>query len=142
METTVGVVDVKSSPVHFYVQRTSPYNRAGTIIPYNILRLNVGGGMNIISGNFTAPKSGIYFFLFSGVKSSPNTALSIDLYQNSTPIARAEGTNVSGSLVLTLSSTLSLTSGDQISLRLLNGELLDNNILYTNFNGMLLQEEM
>ena len=82
------------------------------------------------------------FFKFSGVKSSPNTALSIELYQNSTPIASAEGTNVSGSLVLTLSSTLSLTSGDQISLRLLNGELLDNNILYTNFNGMLLQEEM
>jgi C1q-related factor len=55
METAIGVVDVKSSPVYFYVQRNASYSLNGTTIPFNIERLNVGGGMNITSGIFTAP---------------------------------------------------------------------------------------
>ena len=62
METAVGVVDVKSSPVYFHVQRNSTYTLNGTTIPFEIERLNIGGGMNINSGIFTAPKTGIYFF--------------------------------------------------------------------------------
>ena len=55
VETAVGVVDVKSSPVYFHVQRNSTYSLANTTIPFQIERLNVGGAMNISSGIFTAP---------------------------------------------------------------------------------------
>ena len=64
METAIGLVDVKSSPVYFHVQRNETYNFNGTTIPVQIEKLNVGGGMNITSGILTAPKSGILFFLF------------------------------------------------------------------------------
>jgi len=142
METAVGVVDVKSSPVYFHVQRNSTYNLNGTTIPFQIERLNVGGGMNITSGIFTAPKSGIYFFSFSGIKTTAANYLDVDLRHNSNLIAIAYGTGETGYLTAALSSTLSVNSGDQISLRLNHGQLSDNNGYYTNFNGILLQEEM
>jgi C1q-related factor len=143
METAVGVVDVKSSPVYFHVQRNSSYTLDGTTIPFETERLNVGGGMNIASGIFTVPKSGIYFFSFSGINLSPASSLAVDLYHNSNLITPAiMHTNTDGWFTVSLSSMLSLKSGDQISLRLIRGQLWDNQFCYTNFNGMLLQEEM
>ena len=143
METAVGVVDVKSSPVYFHVQRNEPYTLNGTTIPFQIEQLNVGGGMDITSGIFTVPKSGIYFFSFTGIKTPPaDRQLDIDLYHNSNRITKAYGTPVTGSFTVTLSSTLSLKSGDQVSLRLNAGELQENSAHHTNFNGLLLQEEM
>ena len=143
METDIGVVDVKSSPVYFHVQRNEPYTLNGTIIPFQIERLNVGGGMNITSGIFTAPKSGIYFFSFNGLKDSSASNLSVDLLHNSNLVTPAfTWTKVDGSFTVSLSSTLRLKSGDQIGLRLIYGQLWDNQYHYTKFNGMLLQEEM
>ena len=143
METAVGVVDVKSSPVYFHVQRNSTYTLNGTTIPFQIERMNVGGGRNITSGIFTAPKSGIYFFAFIAIKDwLVDVVLDVDLYHNSNSITRADGTHVQGLLTATLSSTLSLKSGDRISLQLTTGQLYDASIHHTNFNGMLLQEEM
>jgi C1q-related factor len=143
VENFVGVVDVKSSPVYFHVQRNSTYNITGTAIPFQIERLNVGGGMNITSGIFTAPKSGIYFFSFTGLKENPADWLAVDLYQNSNYITKASATSIIGYLTVTLSSTLSVKSGDRISLRLLSGQLHDHGwYMYTNFNGILLQEEL
>jgi C1q-related factor len=143
METAVGVVDVKSSPVYFHVQRNSSYLITGTKIPFDIERLNVGGGMNITSGIFTAPKSGIYFFSFTGVKyPQSNVNLDVDLYQNSNQIARATGLNVVGYGPATLSSTLSLKSGDRISLQLTSAQLYSDWFGHINFNGILLQEEI
>ena len=52
METAMGVVDVKSWPVYFHVQKNQTYTLVGTTIPFQIERLNVGGGMNISSGIF------------------------------------------------------------------------------------------
>ncbi len=143
VETAVGVVDVKSSSVYFHVQRNSTYSLAGTTIPFQIEQLNVGGGINITSGIFRAPISGIYFFSFNGVKNAPASHLRVYLYHNSNLITEAHGTSVSGGFTATLSSTLSLKSGDQISLQMAMGQLYDDNVgRYTNFNGLLLQEDM
>jgi len=142
METAIGVVNVKSSPIYFQVQRSSNYKRTGTTIPFEIVRLNVGGGMDINSGIFTAPKSGIYFFSFTALKDWPDDTLRIDLYHNSNGITRAEGTGVKGLFTAALSSILSLKSGDRIGLHLTSGQLWDSGVHHTNFNGMLLQEEI
>jgi C1q-related factor len=140
VETAVGVVDVKSSPVYFHVQRNTTYSVTGTI-PFQIEQLNVGGGMNITSGIFTAPKSGIYFFSFTGLKDGSANVLRVDLYYNSNQIGRTEG-QLAGVSTVALSSTLSLKSGDQISVRLISGPLFDGFAKATNFNGILLQEEV
>ena len=144
METAVGVVDVKSSPVYFHVQRNSTYTLNGTTIPFQIERMNVGGGMNITSGIFTAPKSGIYFFAFIAIKDwLVDVVLDVDLYHNSNRITRAFGNSAAnGHFTVALTSTLSMNSGDQISLQLVRGPMYDSWAYHTNFNGMLLQEEM
>ena len=59
-------VDVKSFPVHFYVERNSPFSSSGNTIPFQVERLNMGGAMNLNSGVFIAPKAGIYEFSFIG----------------------------------------------------------------------------
>jgi hypothetical protein len=38
----IGYTDVKSAPVHFYVQRNSPFDIFGTPIPFDLARVNDG----------------------------------------------------------------------------------------------------
>jgi C1q domain len=143
METAIGMVDVKSSSVYFYVQRNEIYSTKDTIIPFNIEQLNIGGGMNIKSGIFTAPKSGIYFFSFVGLKEDniPNSQTRVDLYRNGDYVATSYGTGSGHAFPTTVSSTLRLKSGDNISLRLFEGQLFSNMHRHVFFNGWLLQEE-
>ena len=42
----IGYVDVKSSPVYFYVQRKAHFNTPKTPIPFDSEILNIGGAMN------------------------------------------------------------------------------------------------
>lgn len=46
-----------------------------TIINYNVKRLDTSNSMNISSGLFTAPVSGLYFFGFSSLAEINNTSL-------------------------------------------------------------------
>jgi C1q domain len=98
--------------------------------------------MNITSGIFTAPKSGIYSFSFTGLKDWQANPLSVLLYHNTNWITTAYGAGAAGYLTADLSSILSLKFGDQIRLVLGYGQLFDGDAHYTNFIGMLLQEEM
>jgi hypothetical protein len=60
-QKVIGYFDVKTSPVYFHAQKSKSHTAANTVVPFEILRLNLGGGMST-SGIFTAPKSGKYYF--------------------------------------------------------------------------------
>ena len=71
-ETAIGYNDIKTAPgVSFYVQRNSTYASVNTTIPYEVTRLNVGGAMNAVTGVFTAPVNGRYYFSFTAESGSP-----------------------------------------------------------------------
>ncbi|XP_046456942.1 uncharacterized protein LOC124204007 isoform X2 [Daphnia pulex] len=164
----IGYADVKSEPVHFYVQRNSSFYNESTPIPYNLAVVNEGNAMNLTSGIFTAPRPGIYFFSFAGVarlKDSSDVYFYSRLYLNGNRIGsshiREDNGPVDQHSVVTLQSTLNLKKGDQLwvqisysgsssylyeanSFRMWNwvGNLIFNPNYLTHFTGLMLEEEI
>jgi hypothetical protein len=135
----IGFFDVKTSPVHFYAQKTLSYWNLNTVIPFELRRLNVGNAMSL-SGIFVAPKSGRYFFSFSGI-SDGNIFARVELQLKTETVDWSKV----GALKQTysLQSTLELAKGNQIRLMLLEGAIHDDkNRIYTHFVGQLLEEEI
>ncbi len=146
--------DVKSTPVHFYVQRNSSFTTPSTPIPFELARVNEGNAMNLTSGIFTAPRPGIYFFSFTGNANFPASSsyvyLQVSLYLNGGRIAsgRVEEANTVDyqDSPLTLQSTLNLKKGDQVWLQIYQstGAYLYDDIYshFTHFTGWMLEEEI
>ena len=141
----IGQVDVKSSPVYFYVEKSTTFTTENVAIPFEVTTLNVGNAMNAQSGIFTAPKPGIYFFSFSGI-GSPNSFTRPQLYLNGNVIGTGLAEDGASDFpTFTLQSTLQLNAGDQVSLKLElggNGYLFDQDYHFTHFTGWLLQEDL
>ena len=151
-QTWIGYVDVKSSPVYFYVQRGSiVFNTTGTPIPFDVEILNVGGAMNLTSGKFTAPNNGIYAFAFTGFAylpaSSSRVYFDFDMYLNGVEIGNGLADEVGTAVQFETSSwqsTVNLQKGDQIWLQISymsTGAYLHGNS-HTQFSGCLLEEKI
>ena len=154
----IGYADVKSAPVHFYVQRNSNFNTIGTPIPFELARVNEGNAMNLQTGKFTAPRPGIYFFSFTTHVVFPKTSsliyFGVQLYLNGGTIGTSrmeEGNpigigNIDQWTPLTLQSTLNLKKGDQVWVAIYQQEsgayLADGSESITHFTGFMLEEDI
>jgi hypothetical protein len=151
----IGYADVKSAPVHFYVQRNSDFNKTSTPIPYNLARVNEGNAMDLTSGKFTAPQPGIYFFSFAGsarLASSSDVYFFSYLYLNGNQIGssfvRENNGPVNQFSPLTVQSTLNLKKGDRVWVEIhysggSSSYLFDiRNFHLTHFTGFMLEEEI
>jgi hypothetical protein len=154
----IGYADVKSAPVHFYVQRSSPFSTKTTPIPWDVAVVNEGNAMDLTSGIFTAPRPGIYFFSFSGVGEFPASSISsstvwlqVALYLNGGLIGvgwvEEANTVAYQKSPLTLQSTLNLNSNDQVWVAIHYQEsgvyLADYSIWHmTHFTGFMLEEDI
>ncbi len=138
----IGHVDVKATPIYFYAQRSSDFKTPNTVVPFDLLRLNVGNAMNT-NGVFVAPTSGKYFFTFSGVSDRSNVRLDLQLKTATVDWSRiTQGIGTGEYQTCSLQSTLQLAKGDQIRLILIDGILHDHAHHYTNFVGQLLEEDI
>ena len=150
-QTWIGQVDVKSSPVYFYVRTSTDFNTTTTPSPFDRKILNVGGAMNLTTGKFTAPRDGIYSFSFTGLAyfpaSSSRVLLIVYMYLNGYSIANgfADEDNTAGQYEpLSFQSTFNLVAGDEIWLEILTmstGSYLTGSH-YTLFSGYLLEEKI
>jgi hypothetical protein len=151
----IGYNDVKSAPVHFYVQRNSSFSTLDTPIPWDLARVNEGNAMDLTSGIFTAPRPGIYFFSFTGMAEFPTTSsrvyLGVGLILNGAEIGsgyvREYNTDGGQKSPLTLQSTLNLKKGDQVWMEIYwqsTGAYLADLIYkhFTHFTGFMLEEEI
>ncbi len=150
----IGYVDVKSAPVHFYVQRNSSFTTKGTPLPFDLARVNEGNAMNLTSGIFTVPRPGIYFFSFTGhgfmTSSSSDVQFNSQIYLNGnsigTSVVQENNAPINQYSPLTLQSTLNLKTGDRIWMKIGFSDsaayLWDSHNHYTHFSGFMLEEEI
>ncbi len=151
----IGYADVKSAPVHFYVQRNSSFNTTGTPILFDLAVVNEGNAMNLTSGIFTAPRPGIYYFSFTGVarlfpsSSNQHANFYSRLYLNGNRIGSSRVQESNGPVnqysVLSLQSTLNLKKGDQLWVQMEYSPALylsEDGGHLTHFTGFMLEEEI
>jgi hypothetical protein len=150
----IGYTDVKSAPVHFYVQRSNLFDTESTPIPFDLERVNVGNAMDLTTGIFTAPRPGIYFFSFTGLAHFPasnfKVNLGVSLILNGDRIGSGwveEANTVAAQLLpLTIQSTLNLEKDDQVWMEIIQmssgSYLFDNFNAHTHFTGFMLQEDI
>lgn len=161
--TRIGYLDIKTDPVHFYVQREAPHAALGVPIPFTVERLNDGNHMKGQLGHFEAPVNGTYHFDFTGVKSLGVLPLHICLIHKSAKgnneqrLGDDEGTRIGNAVAgegkkpmamglrsLSLHATLHLEKGDKILLRHTGPDQLYevSDEYMTHFTGWLLEEEL
>jgi len=138
----VGFIDIKSSSVHFYVQRNTKFDKTDVVLPFEVERLNLGGAMNLATGIFTVPVAGVYHFEFSALKDVSATRLNIDFQINGAFITRAHMNHLtSGSYDrVSLSASFHLKQNDRIGLYNSYGALYDPSD--THFTGWLVEEDL
>lgn len=144
VEKPIGYVDVKSMPVHFYVERSTSFSEQMASITFDIERVNEGNAMNLDTGIFIAPKLGVYSFDFSAVSSSTESESNVVLFVNNSPKGSTMS-NYPGEATVNLPSMWRLNRGDQVTLKLLDskGKLYSSSFnYYTHFTGHLLEEEI
>ena len=151
METRIGSAAVKTSPVYFHVRKNVAFNRNGTI-PFEIDNMNMGNAMDLKSGRFTAPKTGLYSFAYSGMSRSYSpikpfpTFLSLTL--NGVQQAASHGTQQSGWRLLNFDLPLKLQAGDGVVLIIATPNNVtgilerEANVHLNGFNGHLLEESL
>jgi len=130
--------------MHFYVQignRTFPEKG---VLNFDRQVSNIGGGMNLKTGVFTAPKAGIYTFSFSMLKHGYSfDHLTISLRLNGVRIGQSSAGAGPIAVPVTLQSTLKLKKGDRIDLWKSTGEV--NRLCATfchHFTGTLVEEDL
>ncbi|XP_046642707.1 uncharacterized protein LOC124327756 [Daphnia pulicaria] len=139
----IGYADIKSSPVSFHAQRVGLYDAVNTVVPYNLIRLNIGNALNPSTEVFVAPKAGRYYFAFTGLGWATYVKVQLQVKVGSVDwikIGEAHGTAWN---TMALQSTLQLAKGDQIRSVHLLGVIHDadgNN--FSDFVGYLLEEDV
>ena len=113
----IGYSDVKSSPTFFHVQKNIGFFTVNVPISFEVEKVNTGNAMDMTTGIFTTPKSGIYHFTFSGLvqfeSDSSSGDLELRLYLNGDRIVSSYSTKSSS-----WSSVTSESKFNQINLQL------------------------
>lgn len=145
---------MKSSPVYFHAQAPynsgPPDNMGRAMMRFDSTVLNIGGAMNSSSGVFTAPRSGIYSFSFTGVGryySRDGAELMFALVVNGNEVGRAVTRSRDDSFhTHSFHSTLELKTGDLLWTAILtsnNAQFYDEtHVRYNHFTGHLLLENV
>jgi hypothetical protein len=128
----------QNTMVAFDVYRSTSYTQTETRIPYDGFLMQIGGGMDLSSGVFTAPVAGIYAFTGTWADYSNSDKDRIQIRKNGLVLGATFSDttdyNSMGTTVL-----VSVDKGDEVYTYLSTGSvyLVDDN-RYTHFTGYLI----
>ncbi|XP_063047134.1 complement C1q-like protein 4 [Engraulis encrasicolus] len=131
-----------SSPAHSSgFGRIGPYSEEITLVHQKVLT-NVGGAYDSLSGVFTAPVAGVYFFTFTTYSWVSEKDIGVRLMKNDEEVLLVWETQDKGDNEDYASNSvlLELVAGDRVFMRLKNGYQVAGSI-YSNihtFSGFLL----
>jgi hypothetical protein len=134
-----GVVRIPTQPAFFVAANASTPNDS-TII-WNMVRTNIGSGINTSNGRFTAPVAGTYYFGMGGIGHNAITVTRVLIRVNDAPIfgqfqIRFNNNNeFSGNAV---SFALTLAAGDYVTTRTIGIAYSDADGGYMHFSGHLI----
>jgi len=159
-QTWIGNAEVKTKSIHFYVTRNTRLSSGHGDITFDLELLNVGGAMNLNTGEFTAPVDGIYHFEFNCLKDvvphestiylvvkekNPTISHSSKGIERDFPIVSATSmSNLSYYSTGSLTTSLKLRKSDVVKLYSRNGRenLYESEAHYTQFVGWLVEEDL
>jgi len=127
--------------IHFYALMVkSDFNAVGSgNLTFGLVYLNMGYAFNEKKGTFTAPKNGVYQFIFKGTTKQGETSTKVVIVLNRN--GEWMGATLPASGVSTvLMATLKLTKGDTIDLQSKYGSLSFHEGAAPSFSGSLLEE--
>jgi hypothetical protein len=123
--------------VAFDAYRTTNYYTDGRVIPYEAFEVEMGGGMDLTTGVFTAPIAGIYSFTGTWRDGSTSTSADVYIRKNGSIIgytySHGEDYGSFGMTVL-----VSLAKGDTVDSYLYGGAISSSSDRYIHFTGHLI----
>jgi len=119
-------------------------------MPFEKEYLNLGGGMNLASGVFAAPKAGTYTFSFIGTGYESGSGFAgrgyVFLQRNGADVVVGAsivyGATSNSQGTLSVHGTLKLNKGDTITISLGGGMIHSDSRSWTQFTGSLLEEDL
>ena len=145
METKIGYVDVKTSSrgVYFSAYRTTSYTNSYTTISYDGTDSNVGNGLNMATGVFTAPVAGTYSFWFTARAGSANTEIFLN-WEDSNQIGGIRCASYGASVgdTMALQYTKYLPKDHIVFVNIYGGSLYADGRGHTQFTGFLMEEDL
>ena len=140
----IGYVNVKTTPVYFYAQRTGFYSTTGTALPFDDVKINIGNAMDTSSGilhRYTTP--GKYFFAYTGLCSDKDTKIQLQNQTMAVTWTAIGESHCTPYNALAIQATIQLDEDDEVQIYLLEGTIHDGDgNHFSNFFGWLLEEDL
>uniref|UniRef100_A0A087X2L1 C1q domain-containing protein n=1 Tax=Poecilia formosa TaxID=48698 RepID=A0A087X2L1_POEFO len=146
LEASEKKVDVLNSTLT-EVAFSAAMPKEGTIGPVNVLYplvykhvlSNIGGHYSPVTGYFTAPVRGVYYFSFSSFCWAGDGTSGGSLYRNENKVVSWYGYSKTDPISGSNSAILLLQAGDMVNIRLWDGRKISDNVnKYSTFSGFLL----
>ena len=138
LETSIGFIEAFPTPGRIIF---SAYKAEGGYfsgdVTYTREVANVGNGLDISSGVFSCPQSGLYMLSFSGLTVVPNYTY-VRIYINGVEDFLLQSSTTADVNIDVISHTwlVHLNSNDKVNLKITHGEMYSSSVQRITFNGM------
>ena len=137
LETSIGFIEAFQTPgrIIFSAYRQEGFTISGDV-RYTTLVENVGNGLDISSGVFSCPQSGLYMLSFSGLTTNEGTDTDVGIYINGVSVLYLTSSSYTRGDHISHTWLSYLNYNDKVNLRITLGQMYSYSNRRITFNGM------